>query len=167
MKNLAKYKWVILVYIVYAAFILLWLDEGLDLRHQEFWYGIIICYFAVPLIIYTAYYLVRYKIFNKSAEGIANNIIITVTSQKGYDKSWTLMDFARQHGKMKVHHDDDGLLDICIFTNADGVETTAYVAAPIKRYSVEDIQREKEELSVITLDSGAYCLCKKWEVVRL
>lgn len=162
-----KYKWQILAYIIYAAFIPLWLDEGLDLRHQEFWYGIIICYFAVPLILYAGYYIIKYKVLgNTPKENVHNSIeIVEPPKEEKDDGSQSLLDFAREHGKMKVHRNNDGLLDLCVFTDGKGMETKAYVTRSIKDYSVEDIQREKNVLSIITLDSGAYCLCKKWEII--
>lgn len=159
-----RYKWSILAYIIYAAFVPTFLDNGLELRHSDFWYGILICYFAIPLIIYTVFYVFKYYIKGKSKSTAKDAKTVPITKE---NESWTLMDFARQHGRMKVHRNSDGLLDICTFTDNDNKVTKAYIALYIKNYNVEDIQREKNELSIITLSSGAYCLCKKWETVNL
>lgn len=176
MKYIIRYKWILSIYIIYAAFIPVWLDEGLDLRPNDqftkvkFWYGLIICYFAVPLIIYISYYIIKSKVFNNIFKNFINNNssidIVFPPKEKDPENSWSLIDFAKIHGKMKVHR-TDGLLDLCVFTNDKGIETKVYIAKSIKDYSVEDIQREKDYLSIITLDSDAYCLCKKWDIVLL
>lgn len=163
---LEKYKWQVLLYIIYASFVPVWLGNGLDLRHEDFWYGIIICYFAVPLIIYTIYYLIKYKVLGKPVDTDKKEEIKTV-SPLGKGNSWSLIEFAKQHGNMRIYRNEEGFLYLCVFTNADGKVTRAGVDWNLRFYGAVEIQNEKEDLVIITLDSGKYCLCKKQEDVEL
>lgn len=169
MKYLIKYKWFLLAYIIYAAFIPLWLDEGLDLRHRDFWYGIIICYFAVPLIVYTVIFIIK-NLFESTAKVPT---VTNVESEKKVDKnSVPLLDFAKKHGQMKIfrHIDniagDSYILD-CMFVDSGGKETHVCVANNIKDYTPIDIIKAKENMSVILMPSGKWCLCLNWETVDL
>lgn len=163
-KLFQKYKWQILAYIVYAACMPGLLGGILEFRDEQFVNAILISYLVVPIAVYTIYYLIKHK---RSSKPVKNATTVVTSTQEDDNNSWSLLDFARQHGRMKVHRNDDGLLDMCIFISADGTETTACVSKQIKGYTVEDIQREKEELSIVTLNSGAYCLCREWETVHL
>lgn len=164
MNILRRYKWVLIAYIIYAACM------PLILAHDHYFgYYLIICYFAVPLVLYVIYYIIKYKMGKASKTNAHNNIEIVEPPKKESDDndSWPLLDFVKEHGRMKVHRNDYGLLDLCIFINDEGLETRAYVAKSLGNYTVEDIQRERNELSIAILDSGSYCLCKKLETVKL
>lgn len=164
MNILRKYKWILIAYIIYAACVPLFLKNI-----HDFWSCLIIFYFAVPLALYAVYYGIKYKMGKASKTNAHNNIEIVEPSEKESDDndSWPLLDFVKEHGRMKVHRNDYGLLDLCVFINDEGLETKAYIEKSLGNYTVEDIQRERNELSIAILDSGSYCLCKKLETVKL
>lgn len=79
--------------------------------------------------------------------------------------SWSLVDFARMHGKMKVSTAYNAMfkkdcLDKCMFTTSDGKETIACIANVVKTYTPKMIEENKDKLHIRVLESGHYCLCK-------
>lgn len=165
MDVIKKYKWVLIAYIIYAVLVPCLLPDKLSYNDSLFWVYLIICYSVFPLILYAGHYFIKYKKSGKASKEI--EIVKPPKGEKNKSGSWSLLEFAKEHGRMKVHRNNHGLLDMCAFVNDDGLETKVYVAKPLKDYSVEDIQKEEDELSIITLNSGVYCLCKKWEDVKL
>lgn len=86
--------------------------------------------------------------------------------------SWSLVDFARIHGQMKVSTAYNATfkkdcLDKCIFTASDGKETLAYIADVVREYTPKMIEENKDKLHIRVLDSGAYCLCENFIEVQL
>lgn len=157
MKNLfLKYKWWILGYVLYM--IVLGGMIGSDNDGEDFVYGILIAYIGVPIVLYILYYVWWYKILEKPHKKEKAQNIIVVNPPQEDKESWPLIEFAKLHGKMKVHF-TQGQLDRCYFINEEGTITETYVDRAICQYKVEDIQRERENLSIITLESGDYCLC--------
>lgn len=93
--------------------------------------------------------------------------------EKGIKASWSLIAFARTHGKMSiaplVNHDTGEAFKSCAFTNGDNV-TFVNFSSKLGELSSTDIVRMKDELQVVQLESGTYKLCKSgstWEEVDL
>lgn len=86
-------------------------------------------------------------------------------------QEWTLVDFSRQFGKMKVNiiTDPSGntTLNECVFTDVEGIDTVVYVSKALKNYTAERISQEKDLLHVKVLTSGKYCLIYPLESVDL
>ena len=83
----------------------------------------------------------------------------------GVTKSWTLLDFARQHGKMQVgeftNKETGDVFKSCIFTNTnDGTRTFVAFSPAMGELTPQEIVRQKNELIVVQLESGKYSLCK-------
>lgn len=142
------------------------IDESLDLKHEEFWYGIIISCIAIPLMILSLYLLLFKKRTNTQE---INTHEVTKENRYDYDNqtSWSLVDFAKLHGKMQIHvHTDADLntsyLDLCKFTNEKGEETYAYISKVLKECTAKEIAERKDELSIHLMPSGKYCLCLEW-----
>lgn len=93
--------------------------------------------------------------------------------EKGIKASWSLIAFARTHGKMSiaplVNHDTGEAFKSCAFTNGDTV-TFVNFSSKLGELSSTDIIRMKDDLQVVQLESGTYKLCKSgstWEEVDL
>lgn len=93
--------------------------------------------------------------------------------EKGIKASWSLIAFARTHGKMSiaplVNHDTGEAFKSCAFTNGDNV-TFVNFSSKLGELSSTDIIRMKDDLQVVQLESGTYKLCKSgstWEEVDL
>lgn len=83
----------------------------------------------------------------------------------GIVNSWTLLDFARQHGKMQVgefkNKDTGELFKSCIFTKPDdGARTFVAFSSAMGELTPKEIAAQKNELTVVQLESGNYSLCK-------
>lgn len=80
-----------------------------------------------------------------------------------------LMEFGKKYGKMSVtfknSQSGDHLLKECKFTRYNGEETHTFVARSIQHYTISKIAEERENLCVVLLHSGNYCLCPIWEDV--
>lgn len=93
--------------------------------------------------------------------------------EKGIKASWSLIAFARTHGKMSiaplVNHDTGEAFKSCAFTNGDNVLFVNF-SSKLGELSSADIVRMKDDLQVVQLESGTYKLCKSgstWEEVDL
>ena len=79
-------------------------------------------------------------------------------------KSWSLMEFARNHGKMQVgdfvNKDTGEKFKACIFTKPDGTRTFVAFASAMGELTPQQIAAMKDELRVVQLESGNYSLCK-------
>ena len=101
--------------------------------------------------------------------------------QRGIANSWSLIAFARSHGKMQVgnfsHTDPDtgevSKFKSCIFTNPDDNSRCFVAFSPkLGELTPEEIVAMKDELQVVQLEeSGNYSLCRKggdaWQDVEL
>lgn len=94
---------------------------------------------------------------------------------KGIKNSWSLVAFAKSHGKMKVapfvNKGTGEAFKSCAFVNADG-NVTAMVnfSSKLGELTPQEIVAQKDELQVVQLESGTYKLCKSgstWEDVDL
>ena len=92
------------------------------------------------------------------------------------NKSWSLLEFAKTHGKMQVGEFKDketgAIFKACIFTSPnDGTHTFVAFSTKLGELTPKEIAMQKDELYVVQLESGNYSLCKKrinnWENVVL
>ena len=97
-------------------------------------------------------------------------------NNQGIINSWSLIAFARAHGKMQVgefaNKDTGEVFKSCIFTNPSD-QSRCFVAFSSKmgELTPREIAAMKDELQVVQLESGNYSLCKQgqnaWEDVDL
>lgn len=92
----------------------------------------------------------------------------------GIVNSWSLVSFAKAHGKMKVgefeNKESGDKFKSCIFD--DGADLTfVSFSSNLGVLSPAEIAQRKDDLQVVELTSGNYSLCKRgesnWEVVEL
>lgn len=89
--------------------------------------------------------------------------------------SWSLLAFARSHGKMQVGHftnsETGDKFASCIFTDVDNNRTFVGFSSKMGELTPEEIAAQKDDLQVVELESGNFSLCKKgannWEDVDL
>ena len=90
--------------------------------------------------------------------------------------SWSLIAFARSHGKMQVgefaNKETGEVFKSCIFTNpADQSRCFVAFSSKMGELTPREIVTMKDELQVVQLESGNYSLCKQgqnaWEDVDL
>ena len=94
----------------------------------------------------------------------------------GIKNSWSLLAFAKSHGKMQVgdfvNKETGETFKSCIFTNPE-TQDRCFVAFSSKmgELTPQEIAAKKDELQVVELESGNYSLCKvganAWEDVEL
>lgn len=94
----------------------------------------------------------------------------------GIRNSYTLLAFARAHGKMKVgpcvNSKTGEKFPSCIFINEDD-DSKVFVgfSSNLGELTPAEIKAQKDKLQVVELESGNYYLCKKgegnWEDVDL
>lgn len=107
------------------------------------------------------------------------------TSQNvGIKNSWSLLDFAKSHGKMKVTNEMTNSqtgepFKSCAFVAPGGAVTLVGFSSNLDTINPNDnpkviskqISAQKDELRVVQLESGNYKLCKpgadSWEDVDL
>lgn len=94
----------------------------------------------------------------------------------GIKNSWSLLAFAKSHGKMQVgdfvNKETGEAFKSCIFTNPED-NSRCFVAFSSKmgELTPHEIAKQKDSLQVVELESGNYSLCKQganaWEDVEL
>jgi len=94
----------------------------------------------------------------------------------GIKNSWSLLAFAKSHGKMQVgdfvNKETGEAFKSCIFTNPED-NSRCFVAFSSKmgELTPREIAEQKDSLQVVELESGNYSLCKQganaWEDVEL
>ena len=92
----------------------------------------------------------------------------------GIKNSWSLLSFARAHGKMKVapfvNKETGEAFKSCAFVN-DGVTTLVAFSSNLGELTPQQIAAQKDSLQVVELESGTFKLCKQgnssWEDVDL
>lgn len=95
--------------------------------------------------------------------------------EKGIKASWSLVAFARTHGKMKVgafvNKDTGEAFKSCMFVGADNnVTAVVNFSSNLGELTPQQIASMKDDLQVVQLNSGTYKLCKSgstWEEVDL
>lgn len=94
----------------------------------------------------------------------------------GVKNSWSLIDFARTHGKMKVTNElvnsnTGETFKSCAFVDSEGAVTLVGFSSNLGELTPAQIANQKDNLQVVELNSGNYKLCKSgadsWETVDL
>ena len=84
----------------------------------------------------------------------------------GIRNSWSLIDFARSHGKMKVTNDlvnsqTGETFKSCAFVGTEGAVTLVGFSSNLGELTPAQIAAQKDSLQVVELESGNYKLCKR------
>lgn len=94
----------------------------------------------------------------------------------GIKNSWSLMSFARSHGKMQVapfvNKDTGEAFKSCVFTDPDDQSRTfVSFSNNLGELTPQEIKDRKESLQVVELETGTFKLCNvganNWEDVDL
>lgn len=93
----------------------------------------------------------------------------------GIKNSWSLLSFARAHGRMKVapfvNKGTGEAFKSCAFVDSDGATTLVAFSSNLGELTPQQIAAQKNSLQVVELESGTYKLCKQgnssWEDVDL
>lgn len=94
----------------------------------------------------------------------------------GIKNSWSLMSFARSHGKMQVgdfvNKDTGEAFKSCIFTSpTDNSRLFVSFSTNLGEMTPEEIVAKKDSLQVVELESGTFKLCNvganNWKDVDL
>lgn len=85
----------------------------------------------------------------------------------GIKNSWSLISFARSHGKMKlasfVNKETGEAFKSCAFVNPDTNETNCLVgfSSNLGELNPAEIKAQANDLQVVELESGTYKLCRR------
>ena len=93
----------------------------------------------------------------------------------GIKNSWSLISFARAHGKMKVapfvNKETGEAFKSCAFVNSEGATPLVAFSSNLGELTPQQIASQKDSLQVVELESGTFKLCKQgnssWEDVDL
>ena len=93
----------------------------------------------------------------------------------GIKNSWSLLSFARAHGRMKVapfvNKETGEAFKSCAFIDSEGATTLVAFSSNLGELTPRQIAAQKENLQVVQLESGTFKLCKQgassWEDVDL
>lgn len=93
----------------------------------------------------------------------------------GIKNSWSLLSFARAHGRMKVapfvNKETGEAFKSCAFIDSDGTTTLVAFSSNLGELTPQQIAARKNSLQVVELESGTYKLCNQgndsWEEVDL
>ena len=93
----------------------------------------------------------------------------------GVKSSWSLLEFARLFGKMKVtnplvNKNTNEVFRSCAFVNPFGAVTLVGFSSKLGELTPRQIAARKDSLQVVQLESGGYKLCESvdtWEDVDL
>lgn len=97
-------------------------------------------------------------------------------SESEINNSWSLIDFAKSHGKMHIgefiNKNTGEIFKFCIFTDPiSNTNTFVSFATKLGPLTPKEIADRKDDLQVVQLGSGTYKLCNKgrsaWEEVNL
>ena len=97
------------------------------------------------------------------------------TSNVGIKNSWSLISFAKAHGRMKVapfvNKETGEAFKSCAFLSSDGGITLVAFSSKLGELTPAQIAAQKDDLQVVQLKSGSYKLCRAghdtWEDVDL
>ena len=97
------------------------------------------------------------------------------TSNVGIKNSWSLISFAKTHGRMKVapfvNRETGEYFKSCAFLSSEGKVTLVAFSSKLGELTPAEIAAQKDDLQVVQLESGTYKLCKAghdtWEDVDL
>ena len=93
----------------------------------------------------------------------------------GIKNSWSLLSFAKAHGRMKVapfvNKETGEIFKSCAFVNSDNAVTLVAFSSNLGELTPQQIVSQKDELQVVELESGTFKLCKQgvnsWDDVDL
>lgn len=93
----------------------------------------------------------------------------------GIKNSWSLLSFARAHGRMKVapfvNKETGEAFKSCAFVDSEGATTLVAFSSNLGELTPRQIAAQKDKLQVVQLESGTFKLCKQgvssWEDVDL
>lgn len=93
----------------------------------------------------------------------------------GIKNSWSLISFARAHGRMKVapfvNKETGEAFKSCAFIDSDNDVTLVAFSSNLGELTPQQIKEQKDSLQVVELESGTFKLCKQgnstWEDVDL
>lgn len=96
-------------------------------------------------------------------------------SNVGIKNSWSLISFAKAHGRMKVapfvNKETGECFKSCAFLSSDGGITLVAFSSKLGELTPAQIAAQKDDLQVVQLESGSFKLCKAghdtWEDVDL
>ena len=99
----------------------------------------------------------------------------TTATTVGIKNSWSLISFAKTHGKMKVapfvNKETGECFKSCAFLDSDGEITLVAFSSKLGELTPKQIAAQKDDLQVVQLESGSFKLCKAghdtWEDVDL
>ena len=99
----------------------------------------------------------------------------TTATTVGIKNSWSLISFARTHGRMKVapfvNKETGECFKSCAFLNSDGEVTLVAFSSKLGELTPKQIAAQKDDLQVVQLESGSFKLCRTghdtWEDVDL
>lgn len=97
------------------------------------------------------------------------------TTNIGIKNSWSLISFAKSHGKMKVapfvNKETGECFKSCAFIGSGGKITLVAFSSNLGELTPAQIAAQKNDLQVVELESGSFKLCKvgkdSWEDVDL
>lgn len=93
----------------------------------------------------------------------------------GIKNSWSLLSFARAHGKMKVapfvNKETGEAFKSCAFVDSNNAVTLVAFSSNLGELTPREIANRKDNLQVVELESGTFKLCKQgassWDDVDL
>ena len=99
----------------------------------------------------------------------------TTATTVGIKNSWSLISFAKAHGRMKVapfvNKETGECFKSCAFLDSEGGITLVAFSSKLGELTPAQIAAQKDDLQVVQLESGSYKLCKQgissWEDVDL
>jgi hypothetical protein len=100
----------------------------------------------------------------------------TTANNVGIRNSWSLLAFAREHGKMKVTNEltnstTGETFKACAFVSPSGAVTMVGFSSNLGELTPQQIAAQKDSLQVVELESGSLKLCKSgadnWQEVDL
>ena len=99
----------------------------------------------------------------------------TTATTVGIKNSWSLISFARSHGKMKVapfvNKETGEAFKSCAFLSSDGKVTLVAFSSNLGELTPKQIAEQKDDLQVVQLESDSFKLCRAghdtWEEVDL
>ena len=99
----------------------------------------------------------------------------TTATTVGIKNSWSLILFAKFHGKMKVapfvNKETGEAFKSCAFISSTGEITLVAFSSKLGELTPKQIAAQKDDLQVVELESGSLKLCKagkdSWEDVDL
>jgi len=173
--TLEKYKWYILGYIFYVSIVLasIWNER------RDFWPLFIIWCVTIPIALYVIYHFAQKYIKGQKNRVVTPQVFAASPTPENLEgaekencnsdivKSWSLIDFAKLHGKMQVGEFKNSItgevFKSCIFT--DGCGNVVYVSfySRLGVLTPQQIKEKRNHLKVGLLNTDKYVLYEKWE----